>query len=68
MTGKNISLREKVTRIKNLGWSERYLALLLEKDSMTEKDRAYVEKMYDIIFKWRGCKNHRRHSFGHLRV
>jgi len=44
-----ITLREKVERIRDAGFDVRLMELLLERGSMTRRDRAYVERIWDIL-------------------
>lgn len=45
----NMTLRQKAEYLLSLGISERYFELLLEKQKISVRDKAYIEKLYKAI-------------------
>jgi len=44
-----LTLRDKVCVVREASVSVRYMELLLQLTAMTPRDRAYVERVYDIV-------------------
>lgn len=49
MKSSELTLRDKVVLLNDMGIDRLYCRLLLAQQSMTAADRVYVEKLYDIV-------------------